>query len=67
MDKSNATINTSIYQSDYCAYRLPCGICEKLEKQCLKQSGWTTSGPTITMTTTGTIPEAHYLDTQAQS
>lgn len=37
----------------WCAYRLPCGICEKLERECLKKNG----GPTITWTSTnGTGP-----------
>lgn len=32
---------TNMYDTQYCAYRLPCGICTKLQRSCPMQQTWT--------------------------
>lgn len=42
IDQSTNTYTNAYIDGSWCAYRLPCGICEKLERECLKKNG----GPT---------------------
>ena len=35
---NNLNASTNLYYGEWCAYRLPCGLCEKLKEQCPKQN-----------------------------
>lgn len=51
-DQSTTAVNTN-----YCQYRLPCGICEKLKTPCLKQNNTTITWTTQTTNAGGTSNE----------
>ena len=64
MENNNITNGTSTtsnsylwnYNTAYCTYRLPCGYCTRLNKECTMNwsmpSWWYQTGPTCTATTT---------------
>lgn len=52
---SDSTSNTAINSTAYCAYRLPCGYCEKMQKPCFVAN----NAPVITYTTTTATNSAH--------
>lgn len=44
------TITNSNFNPIYCQYRLPCGYCEKLGRDCPKSTTYNTLGPTVALT-----------------
>jgi len=51
MNSQNQSASTNMYdqQSNYCVYRLPCGLCQRTNQQCPKAynlQGWTVTTAT---------------------
>lgn len=69
MNKENTTLGTATitnfnFNPAYCQYRLPCGYCEKLGRDCPK-GGYNPYGPyspTITLTNTSNNNKVFYTD-----
>lgn len=70
MNKKNttlgtATITNSNFNPIYCQYRLPCGYCEKLGRDCPKSTTYNTLGPTVALTRTLSDDKVFYTNTTA--
>lgn len=70
MNKKNttlgtATITNSNFNPIYCQYRLPCGYCEKLGRDCPKSTTYNTLGPTVALTNTSSDDKIFYTNTVA--
>ena len=60
-----ATITNSNFNPIYCLYRLPCGYCEKLGRDCPKSTTYNTLGPTVALTRASSDDKAFYTNTTA--
>lgn len=60
-----ATITNSNFNPIYCQYRLPCGYCEKLGRDCPKSTTYNTLGPTVALTRASSDDKAFYTNTTA--
>ena len=58
-----ATITNSNFNPIYCQYRLPCGYCEKLGRDCPKSTTHNPWGPTFTLTDTSRDDKVFYTNT----
>lgn len=70
MNKKNttlgtATITNSNFNPIYCQYRLPCGYCEKLGRDCPKSTTYNPLGSTFTLTGTPRDDKVFYTNTTA--
>ena len=70
MNKENTTLGTTSilnnnFNAAYCQYRLPCGYCEKLGRECPKLTTYNPWGPTITLTNTSSDNKVFYTNTTA--
>lgn len=65
------TINTSSYinnYTNYCSYRLPCGICQRTNSVCPLNGGtWTPTWTSATSVWQGPISQTPYTTTSAKS
>lgn len=65
MNKENTTLgtatitNSNFYPAD-CQYRLPCGYCEKLGRDCPKSTTYNPFGPHVVLTNTSNDNKAFY-------
>ena len=60
-----ATITNSNFNPIYCHYRLPCGYCEKLGRDCPKSTTYNPWEPTVTLTNTSSDNKIFYTNTTA--
>ena len=60
-----ATITNSNFNPIYCKYRLPCGYCEKLGRDCPKSTTYNPLGSTSTLTGTPRDDKVFYTNTTA--
>ena len=58
-----ATITNSNFNPIYCHYRLPCGYCEKLGRDCPKSTTYNPWEPTVTLTNTSNDNKIFYTNT----
>ena len=71
MNKENTTFGTATisnpnnFNAAYCQYRLPCGYCEKLGRDCPKSTTYNPWGPTFTLTSTSSNDKIFYTNTAA--
>lgn len=70
MNKENTILGTTSipnnnFNAAYCQYRLPCGYCEKLGRECPKSITYNPWGPTITLTNTSSDNKVFYTNTTA--
>ena len=70
MNKKNttlgtATITNSNFNPIYCQYRLPCGYCEKLGRDCPKSTTYNPWSPTFTLTSTSSDDKIFYTNAVA--
>lgn len=70
MNKKNttlgtATITNSNFNPIYCQYRLPCGYCEKLGRDCPKSTTYNTLGPTVALSRASSDDKVFYANTTA--
>ena len=70
MNKKNttfgtATITNSNFNPIYCQYRLPCGYCEKLGRDCPKSTTYNTLGPTVALSRASIDDKVFYTNTTA--
>ena len=70
MNKKNttlgtATITNSNFNPIYCQYRLPCGYCEKLGRDCPKSTTYNTLGPTVALSRAPIDDKVFYTNTTA--
>lgn len=68
MNKENtilgdATTTNNSFNAAYCQYRLPCGYCEKLGRDCPKLTTYNPWGQTFTLTGTPRDDEVFYKNT----
>ena len=68
MNKKNttlgtATITNSNFNPIYCQYRLPCGYCEKLGRDCPKSTTYNTLGPTVALSRASSDDKVFYTNT----
>ena len=68
MNKENtilgtATITNSNFNAAYCQYRLPCGYCEKLGRDCPKSTTYNPWGSTVVLTNTSSDDKIFYTNT----
>lgn len=68
MNKENttfgtATISNSNFNAAYCQYRLPCGYCERLGRDCPKSTTYNPWEPTVTLTNTSNDNKIFYTNT----
>ena len=65
------TINTSSYinnYTNYCSYRLPCGICQRTNSICpLSDGTWTPTWTSVTSAWQDPISQTPYTTTSAKS
>lgn len=67
MNKKNitlgtATITNSNFNPAYCQYRLPCGYCEKLGRDCPKSTSYNLRGSNVSLTNTSSDDKVFYTD-----
>lgn len=67
MNKENTTLGTTSilnnnFNAAYCQYRLPCGYCEKLGRECPKLTTYNYWSPTVTLTNTSGDNKIFYTD-----
>lgn len=67
MNKENTTLSTTSilnnnFNAAYCQYRLPCGYCEKLGRDCPKSITYNYWSPTVTLTNTSVDNKIFYTD-----
>ena len=60
-----ATITNSNFNPIYCQYRLPCGYCEKLGRDCPKSTTYNPLGSRFTLTSTPRDDKVFYTNTTA--
>ena len=60
-----ATITNSNFNPIYCQYRLPCGYCEKLGRDCPNSTTYNTLGPTVALTRASSDDKGFYTNTTA--
>ena len=60
-----ATITNSNFNPIYCQYRLPCGYCEKLGRDCPKSTTYNPLCSTFTLTGTPRDDKVFYTNTTA--
>ena len=70
MNKKNTTLGTATitnnsFNAAYCQYRLPCGYCEKLGRDCPKSITHNPWSPTFTLTDTSRDDKVFYTNTTA--
>ena len=58
-----ATITNSNFNPIYCQYRLPCGYCEKLGRDCPKSTTYNPWGPNVVLTNTSGNDKVFYTNT----
>lgn len=68
MNKENTTLSTttisnSNFNAAYCQYRLPCGYCEKLGRDCPKSTTYNPFGSTVVLTNTSSNDKVFYTNT----
>lgn len=68
MNKENTTLGTVTitnpnFNVAYCQYRLPCGYCEKLGRDCPKSATYNPWGQTITLTNTSSDDKVFDINT----
>lgn len=69
MNKENTTLGTttitnSNFNAAYCQYRLPCGYCEKLGRDCPKPTTYYNPwGPNVVLTNTSGDNKVFYTNT----
>ena len=59
------SIQYSNFNITYCQYRLPCGYCEKLGRDCPKSTNYNPWEPTVTLTNTSSDNKIFYTNTTA--
>lgn len=71
MNKENTTFgaatisNPNNFNAAYCQYRLPCGYCEKLGRDCPKLITYGSLGSTVALTRASSDDKVFYTNTTA--
>ena len=67
MNKENTTLGTATisnfnFNVAYCQYKLPCGYCEKLGRDCPKSTTYNPWEPTVILTNTSSDNKIFYTN-----